>query len=387
MNTGFFNSPLLSTIICLVLIFALLSLLVSTLTEAVNGYFQERGQLLYKTIGNMFYDGINVNFGQLLYHHPMVKNLKKDKYSLPQYISAALFSNTLIDVICNTARSYGTSAATPPAGQAVTPVPDSVFNKFKKGVELMHHTDLKMLLVNMVERCENIAKDDPLPLLKTEIQQWYNDQMERTSGWYKTWMRHRIFYIALLVALVLNVDSIHLFQTLYRSPDLRNKLEPIAESMAQRYSEAKTDTSLAALDRAYKAIQAPGQNTDSSFQRMLDKYNNVLHNQRSVIDTLFSHIDTTKHLQQVLVQIDSLSTIGLPLGWRGSMAPLSWFNYKTPADKTYFEEHKVWSFTNFFLYVAGIFITSFSLTAGAPFWFDLLLRVVNIRRSGAKPSN
>jgi hypothetical protein len=106
METSFFSSPLFETIICLILIYALLSLLVSTITEAVNSYFKERGTLLYNTVSRLFEDSINVNFGQLLYSHPMISNLKKDDNSLPQYISPQMFSSTVIDVVSNYARQY-----------------------------------------------------------------------------------------------------------------------------------------------------------------------------------------------------------------------------------------------------------------------------------------
>jgi len=42
-------------------------------------------------------------------------------------------------------------------------------------------------------------------------------------------------------------------------------------------------------------------------------------------------------------------------------------------------------FTYILRYVLGIFITAVSLSFGAPFWFDLLLKFVNVRRAGPKP--
>jgi hypothetical protein len=36
-------------------------------------------------------------------------------------------------------------------------------------------------------------------------------------------------------------------------------------------------------------------------------------------------------------------------------------------------------------YVVGCFITGLALTLGAPFWFDLLGRLVNLRQSGVPP--
>jgi hypothetical protein len=86
-------------------------------------------------------------------------------------------------------------------------------------------------------------------------------------------------------------------------------------------------------------------------------------------------------------QIDNIMSLGIPLGWRKNMVPLSWFQEKPDEVLPgYFSNHLQLTFWNFLLYFAGIAITAFSLSAGAPFWFDLLLKLVNIRRSGAKPA-
>jgi hypothetical protein len=37
-------------------------------------------------------------------------------------------------------------------------------------------------------------------------------------------------------------------------------------------------------------------------------------------------------------------------------------------------------------YFVGIAITGIALSTGAPFWFDILLKLVNIRRAGGKPA-
>ena len=40
---------------------------------------------------------------------------------------------------------------------------------------------------------------------------------------------------------------------------------------------------------------------------------------------------------------------------------------------------------NLFLYCLGIITTGFALSFGAPFWFEVLVKLVNIRRTGTKP--
>jgi hypothetical protein len=386
MYNGLLNSPLLVTVICLILIFALLSLLVSTLTEAVNSYFQERGHLLQTTIGQLFNDGLNPNFGHLLYNHPIIKNLKKDKNSLPQYISAEMFGNVLIDTVNNSARKYVFDSDK----NAIVALTDtrSPFEKFQAAVHQMYHTEVKLLLLNMVERCQYAKLENPLLALERELQQWYNDQMDRTSGWYKTKMRNRLFWIALLVALGLNIDSIHLFQTLYRSPDLRAKLEPIAEDVAAQYADLKTDTGMTDLQRAYKAVDMSKLLRDSVHKdTFLTKVSLTL-SSMAKIDSL-SHRHDSMHnqaFQRAADQIDEISSLGLPIGWRKDLPPISWSADTSARNNNYFDHHKKWSPGNLVVYILGILITAFSLSAGAPFWFDLLLKLVNIRRTGSKPS-
>ena len=396
METSIFGSPLFGTIICLILVFALLSLLVSTLTEALNSYFKERGTLLYNTLSRLFNDNLNVNFGQLLYTHPMIKNLKKDSCSLPQYISAQMFSNALIDTVGNYARNYAYDEISKRIVMQNSQL--NIFERFAAGVDKMEHTDLKLVLMNMVEKCldqtKNIEKDirppnNELDLLNLQLQQWFNDQMERTSGWYKTYMRTRLFWISLVVALLLNVDTINLFQTIYRSPNLRAQLEPIAENLADNYAKVGSDTTLTSLQKAYKAAAVTQIVNDSA------KIDSTLINntakfigQLKQLDSITKNYDSSRvaALQKASGQIDQLASLGLPLGWKTNQAPLTYFKKYKPKVSSYFEFHKQGTFANIILYILGVLLTATALSFGAPFWFDLLLKAVNIRRAGAKPS-
>jgi len=36
--------------------------------------------------------------------------------------------------------------------------------------------------------------------------------------------------------------------------------------------------------------------------------------------------------------------------------------------------------------IGGLLVTAFALSFGAPFWFDLLNRLVNLRAAGKKPA-
>lgn len=394
-----FNSPLFETVICLILAYALLSLLASSLLELLNSYVQERGKMLYDSISSMFEDGSNVNFGQLIYNSPRIKSFRKDLESLPQYISKEAFSASVIDVISDYRREYEYDDQTKAIRLKEDATPGAQSELFAEGIKKMAQTPLKLQLMNMLGRSgfstegASLASNAPtenLSAMKTELEIWYTDQMERTTGWYKASIRWRMLAIGLVVAIALNVDSIHLFQSFYRSPVLRAQLLPIAEKLADNYQLLKQDTTLRDLQRAYRSADSirvliKDNPYDSSSVRIL---NNVLATLNK-IDTINQKSDSVRIVlqKQFRSNAEIVASLGLPIGWMKNKAPISWFNSKkrvsNPTD--YFERYQQRNFANVVSYLLGILITALSIQFGAPFWFDLLAKAVNIRRAGKKP--
>jgi hypothetical protein len=375
MPIQFLGSSLLETIICLILVFALLSLLVSTIAEILNSYFNERGRQLYSTISRLFDDNINVNFGQLLYSHPMITNLRKDINSLPQYISDTMFSQVLVEVIGNYARTYAYDNTVKKIilkDEITDP-----FTRFYNGVLEMKHTGLKLLLLQMAEKSIAISEkeSDRIGYLEKQVQQWYNSQMDRSSGWFKTNLRKRLIWIAFFVTIALNVDSITLFITVYKNPVLRDQLNTVADKIADNYAQQNKDTSLAALQRTLIINNTAKTINDTGIT------NNAL-TKLQLLDSIAGLKDSlrTLNLKAAQTELNIINGLGLPIGWHHEIKPLSLSLYNKngkPAIRTLI--------INIILYLAGIAITTFSISSGAPFWFDLLLKFVNIRRAGKKP--
>lgn len=124
---------------------------------------------------------------------------------------------------------------------------------------------------------------------------WFNSAMERLSGVYKRRQLLISFLLALLLTILLNIDSVHLFQTLWQNPALA-----------------------AQIKAAPSALDAEA-------------------------------------LRQLWA---------MPIGWSSFPPRLD---------------------TAFALQVAGWLITAGTTLFGAPFWFDLLQRAVQLRGTGAKP--
>jgi hypothetical protein len=90
------------------------------------------------------------------------------------------------------------------------------------------------------------------------------------------------------------------------------------------------------------------------------------------------------------------ASLNLPIGYNSYQAPLSWFNKGEIKKDTSSKNDGLMKYNYsrnkglgwaYFKYIIGICITAFSLSFGAPFWFDLLVKFVNIRRSGIKPTD
>lgn len=370
------NSPLLETIICLVLVFALLSLLVSTITEMVNNRLNERGRQLFTGIVKMFEDGSDTNFGRELYQHPMVAAIFKTPSRPPMYISNFMFSQALIDTIVNYGRKFVKE--------------EDTFKLFQAGVNNMKiDSDLKLLLINMVEKSLSYSGGYPgkvLTVLDQQIQQWYKDQTDRMTGWFKDLMRRRVLIISIIVTLVLNVNSIHLFKTLYTNPTLRIGLTPIAERIADNYEKEKRDTTLTALQQTYKAVamsHLQKGNADSAF--------GVLNKAVRQLDSLQRDKDsmTLDNVQQVADRLGELAALGIPIGWHKGIPPMTLDSSSRRSTGPVNGGQRIRLAPDkpvqLFWYVVGLAITAFSISAGAPFWFDMLLKLVNVRRAGKKP--
>lgn len=169
-----------------------------------------------------------------------------------------------------------------------------------------------------------------LDKLRTSIATWFDDSMERLSGAYKRQMKWISMLIGLVVTIAFNADSFHVATTLWKDQARRASAVALATEMAR--------------------VSAP--------------------------TTTTGNIDETK--LQKAVQ-DTEKTLGsLPIGWecvenRPPQAPVT-LGYWDCAKKKLRP-----------IPILGWIVTAIALTLGAPFWFDLLQKFVNIRGAGAKP--
>ncbi len=160
-----------------------------------------------------------------------------------------------------------------------------------------------------------------------ELAGWYDDTMDRLSGWYKRRVQRFLLVYALLLTLVLNLDAVALTNALWQNRSLRTAaVEAVSTQLVS--NAANTTPTAGAEDAANRAVDA----------------------------------------------VRDAAALRLPLGWSAADSD-SADPRRVPGDAG-----------GWVLKILGWLFTTLALSLGAPFWFDLLGRLVNMRSTGPKPT-
>lgn len=333
-----FVTKTLEVIIALTLIYFLLSNFTSILFEWYSYKTQKRGKFLFETITKLLNDKVNQSYGPALYSHFLIDSLKKDEKSFPQYIPESAFSNALVDIISSQSNTHRFDIdENETNGKTVKYVDLTDYNtdlleRFKSGLDTMQHSKLKQQLRYFAESSNSL--DD---LLK-HIEIWYKNYMQRVTGWYKKSTRSSLMIFGLSVAFICNFNSLEFIQTLYKNDEIRLNL----------------------VNKAEKKIE--------DLKELIEK---VQEDDKKQFTDKFSQNDTLqiKQLNLIIakfkIQIKELQSDKIPLGYNSDFL-------------------KEKSFLNCILWFVGVLITGIALSFGAPFWFDIMSKTVNIRRAGIK---
>lgn len=161
------------------------------------------------------------------------------------------------------------------------------------------------------------ANDDYNEAIK-KLETWYDTGAARVSGWYRKHTQKLSICIATVLVLGLNVDTLAITQALMVDDTLRNQIV----AQAAKYVEPS----------ASAAGQTQPATTDGKDENALKK--------------------------QITEARAALSSLGLPIGWDDSTKP----------------NIKCWLMT-----FIGWVISAIAISFGAPFWFDVLNKVMQFR--------
>jgi len=268
-----FGSTVLEVAIGLAFCYATLALVVTTLQETLAAAFHLRATMLFGAVKRMLGDPHGTGLARALYAHPLANPRSGGEASAthPSYIEPVNFAIALVDSL---------RQGQPSLEVAIAATPDPQLRRTLQTLYAQAGLDAARF--------------------QHALAIWFEAAMERLSGVYKRRQLPVSFLLSLLLAILFNIDSIHLFRTLWQHPALAAQIGAASGTVAG-------------------ALNA------------------------QMIDQMWT----------------------LPIGWQG-------FPPAFDAD--------------FALQVAGWLVTASTTLFGAPFWFDVLQRAVNLRSTGTKPA-
>jgi hypothetical protein len=390
-----FGSTVLEVAIGMIFIYLLLSLVCSAANEVIATNTKRRAWMLEQGIRNLLLDdemdrrltpdalkqkrvvmgegaatggqtaggdagnGVGAaTLSDIFYEHPLIKSLHQPRWwgmkeKTPSYIPARTFALTILDII--TPEKQGQSRT---------------INDIRVAVEaLPKDSTVRRSLLTLIDEAEG-----DIEKLRITVEDWFNVGMDRVSDWYKRRTHRIIFVIGLLLATLLNADSIMILKVLYSEPAVRTAVFAQAEAFAKNQAAQPTptptpagtapDTNPAGTVTQGQAGSPTGTTTGNSApgaatQREIDEA-------RQKLD------DRIKEYRQ-------LENLGLPVGWSNKGTQVQ---RRPTADFTNQRGLFLWEWL---LKIAGLLITGIALSLGAPFWFDLLNRFISFRTALKPP--
>jgi hypothetical protein len=231
--------------------------------------------------------------------------------------------------------------------------------QFQAGLAVMSvtHPDLKQAIEALVNDIQEFSDNtvNKIQQVRNNIEDWFNNSMDRLSGWYKRRSQLLAFIIGISIAVLLNVDSLQLATQLWRDPSVRQALADQASSLVSQNPNG---------------ISSP----DAG---------------------------------QLLTLKTQISQINVPVGWIGTALPTNQAGGVIMGDGSTLQctlapeqGVDVYGFlignqcyplintpplndvAGWLLKLVGLLITGGATAQGAPFWFDILKNVVNLRNAG-----
>jgi hypothetical protein len=303
---GLFNSTVLDVAIGLIFVYLLLSIICTAVNEWLAAVTGSRSKLLKKGLIQLLNNQPTKNDSspdaliKEFYKHPLIKGMTKPGQE-PTYLSSRTFAAVVTDIL--TAGASG-EAEVADLGKAVAAVPDG---------------DVKKVIAAIVKHSQRDAAGKP----EHGLEGWFNDAMDRVTGWYKRRTQIWTLIVAIIITLLANADTVGIARRLWTDPVLRSAVVEEAKVRAQKPRPT--------VSVEYKDEDDPTAPT-------------VTRNEGNTLS------GKEKEL------------LGELLGWHGPVRD----NLKPEV----------------FL---GWILTVFALSMGAPFWFDLLNKIMNIRSAGKSP--
>ena len=211
----------------------------------------------------------------------------------------------------------------------------------KQAIDNLPGTTQNNRIKGLLDTFQNESKEDMAAFRKL-VESHYDAAMDRASGWYKRYTQLLALITSALLVIGANVDTISLANSLSSNPAARAKMVEIAQQQLNTVKEAEKETVGNAATPTTNSVSGGTAPTDS----------------------LSESKGHTENVAKALMAANrDLSSASIHLGWTGPPT----------------------GFGGFLSKVIGLLVSILAISLGAPFWFDMLNRVMQVRAAGVSP--
>jgi len=217
---------------------------------------------------------------------------------------------------------------------------------------------------------------------KLQLENWFDRTMEQCSEWYKRKIQIVLLIIGFLMAWLFNADTFVIIQKLSTDKDAREKIVSMANAYVQN-NKTTIDTSKISSKAELK-----------NYSEKLDSLLKIKKELEGDIASANTILGIGSWLPDKILVMEDKNT------HEKSYTPLLDIGALSEKQKNMKKEISVdacdklkYLFNLFFIHFYGYFVTAIAISLGAPFWFDLLNKLMKLRTSlkqeegGTDPNN
>lgn len=334
--------PILDLIAGLIFIYFLLAIINNSFFELFAALFKLRAYYLKDWLITTFSNKTKTaTLAQEIMDHPLLSGLTKNGKATT-YMNAKSFAPAFIEIIFTNFHPEGTvftlqNIRTAIAGTTILPL--TLKNVFLFFID-------KTNAAQVVAKATNTSINE-LEHFENQVSNWFDSIMERVGSKFKrnTLVFTTIF--ATIITLSLNIDSISMANYLYSNPEARQKCAATAYASISDSTTIKRVEKIRANNLMMKKEGANNASIDST-NKSIDNFLTEVKQQKELIASTMGTLNAN-----------------LPIGW-------------TKEEEKSFRSSPIKK-------LGGWLMTIMAICLGAPFWFDVLSKVANIR-SSLKPN-
>lgn len=249
--------------------------------------------------------------------------------------------------------------------QLTVHVPDSWQALKSRVQELPRGSPIRAVFEDIMRTAEGKVE-----VVERKFETWYRGFESQVSAWYRQKTHLVLAVVGLFVALVMNVDSLDLMRQLSTNDKLRNSL--VAQAVAQVESGNVQTPEGKARDEAFAAYRDAQAKADRADRADAVTSAAAL---KEAGRLWVAYLDKQKKSEEsLLAKVKAMESAGLQFGWT-----MKFWDDLAKLDLG----ARLLVITQ---KLAGLLLTAAALTLGAPFWFDMLKKVAQIRSVGRSPT-